>query len=144
MQLSVIGKCPLFEKTRISPSVDAQYTFCLKSLYYCYVAEKHTAPKKLNNLAARSLQNQFVTNSHEAYVLMWYKIEEINLVWVWDDHIDSWLMHGTGLMDVVRLESLCETQKLVIFLWRPKSFAIYFKKYKNLNILQLKSMSVKS
>ena len=82
MQLSVIGKCPLFEKTRISASVDAQYTFCLKSLYYCYVAEsqKHTAPKKLNDLAARSLQNQFVTNSHEAYVLMRYKTEEINLV----------------------------------------------------------------
>jgi len=27
MQLSVIEKCPLFEKTRILPSVDAQYTF---------------------------------------------------------------------------------------------------------------------
>jgi len=37
--LSVIGKCPLFEKTQIS--VDAQYTFWLK----------------------------FVTNLHEAYVL---------------------------------------------------------------------------
>jgi len=35
MQLSVIGKGPLFEKTRILPSVDAQYTFWLKSLDYC-------------------------------------------------------------------------------------------------------------
>jgi len=37
---------------------DAQYTFWLKSLYYCNVA----APEKSNNLEARSLQNQFVTN----------------------------------------------------------------------------------
>jgi len=31
--------------------------------------QKHTAPEKSNNLAARSLQNQFVTNLYEAYVL---------------------------------------------------------------------------
>jgi len=31
--------------------------------------QKLTTPEKLNNLAARSLQNQFVTNLHEAYVL---------------------------------------------------------------------------
>jgi len=65
MQLSVIGKCPLFENTRILRSVDAQYTFWLKSLFYCYVAETYCAEKS-NNLAARSLQNQFVTNLHEA------------------------------------------------------------------------------
>jgi len=45
MQLSVIGKYLLFEKTRILPSVDAQYTFWLKSLYYCYVAETHCSLK---------------------------------------------------------------------------------------------------
>jgi len=38
IQLSVIGKCPLFKKTRILLSVDAQ-SFWLKSLYCCYVAE---------------------------------------------------------------------------------------------------------
>ena len=43
MQLSVIGKCPLFEKTRILRSVNAQYTFWLESLYYCYVAETYCA-----------------------------------------------------------------------------------------------------
>ena len=43
MQLSVIGKCPLFEKTRILPSVDAQCTFWLKSLHYCYVAKTYCA-----------------------------------------------------------------------------------------------------
>ena len=74
MQLSLVGKRPLFEKTRILRSVDAQYTFWLKSLYCCYV-EKHTAPEKSNNLEATSLQNQFVTNLHEAYALMRYKIE---------------------------------------------------------------------
>jgi len=35
------GDCPLFKKTRILPSVDAQYMFWLKSLYYCYVAETY-------------------------------------------------------------------------------------------------------
>ena len=43
MQLSVIGKCPLFEKTRILPSVNAQYMFWVKSLYYGYVAEAYCA-----------------------------------------------------------------------------------------------------
>jgi len=43
MQLSVIGECPLFEKTRILPSVDAQYTFWLKLLYYYCVAETYCA-----------------------------------------------------------------------------------------------------
>ena len=31
--------CPLFEKTRTLPSLDAHNAFWLKSLYYCYVAE---------------------------------------------------------------------------------------------------------
>ena len=69
MQLSIIRK-----KKQILPSVDTQYTFWLKSFYQCNEAEKS------NNLAARSLQNQFVTNLHEVYALMRYKIEYINLV----------------------------------------------------------------
>jgi len=67
MQLSVIGKCPLFEKTQILPSVDAQYTFWLKSLG---MKQKHTAPEKSNNLAAKSFQNQFVTKQATSVALV--------------------------------------------------------------------------
>ena len=46
--------------------------------------QRHDAPEKSNNLAARSLQNRFVSNLHEAYALMRYKIEYIHLVEVCD------------------------------------------------------------
>ena len=84
--------------------------------------QKHTAPEKSNNLAVRYLQNQFVTNLHEAYALMRYKIEYCMIV---------------GIL-------CCITHVAHLMYLKTKSFTIYFTHFKNKKISQLKSMSVKS